>query len=335
MKIYFFEIFGEREEYLKSKLKGNKLKFFKSALKKSHLSKIKDCEVLCTFVESKIDSKIIEKLPKLKVIVTMSTGFDHIDIETCKKLKIKVLNIPTYGENTVAEHAFALVLALSRKIYPSIKRTHEEKRFNTDTSLEGFDISGKTIGIVGVGNIGSHVVRMANGFNMKILGCSRSPRKELSKKFGLKLVSLKKLLKESDIVTLHIPYSKENHHLINSKNISLMKKGAILINTARGGLVDTSALILALKSRHLRGVGLDVLENECDIKEENELLTKEFKKKCDMEMILEKHHLMNLDNVLITPHNAFNSKEAIIRILDSTIKNIKSYKRNKLINRVC
>ncbi len=145
---------------------------------------------------------------------------------------------------------------------------------------------------------------------------------------------MENLLSKSDIITLHAPYNKATHHLINSENINLVKKGAYLVNTARGGLIQTDALLEALSNGTLAGVGLDVLEEECFIKEEAQLLSKEFPKTCDLKTVLQNHILLQQKNVIITPHNAFNSEEALIRILDMTILNIQSFIKNKPINKL-
>ena len=332
MKIAFFELEDWEEKEAKKTFKSHKLSFFNKSLTKEDLKSIKDTEILVVFIYSKINKSIIDNLPKLKYIVTMSTGYDHIDINYCKKKNISISNIPSYGENTVAEHTFALILALSRKLYPSIQRTHEKHSFETDNTLRGFDLKGKTLGIIGCGNIGKHVARISIGFEMNTLVFDRHPDKKLANKIGFKNTSLNELLKKSDILTLHIPYTKQTHHLINKKTIQKMKNNAIIINTSRGGIIDTHALIKALESKKISGAGLDVIEEECEIKEEREILKEKFKSSCDLRTILENHILMKMDNVIITPHNAFNSHEALQRILSTTFNNIKSFISNKPLN---
>lgn len=325
MKIAFFEICDWEKDYLKENLKGNELLFFKEKLDKKLLKRISDVDVVSVFIYSSVDKSILKSLENLKAIVTRSTGFNHIDINECKKQNIKVYNVPDYGQNTVAEHTFALLLALSRKIHKSYEKTSRGD-FSLD-GLTGFDLKGKTIGIIGLGSIGRHVFRMSKGFEMKTLGYDVKKNKELEKK-GLKFVSLNKLFKESDIITLHCPLTKKTKHIINNKSIKYMKKGVYIINTARGGLIDTNALIKALANGKIGGAGLDVLEEEKVIKEEIQLLSKGFSKE-SMENLLENHILLTFDNVIISPHNAFNSKEALDRILDITIKNIKSINKKQ------
>jgi D-lactate dehydrogenase len=178
------------------------------------------------------------------------------------------------------------------------------------------------------------VARIANGFEMKVLGYDVHQDKKLAKKLGFTYTSFEDLLKNSDIVTLHVPYNKNTHHLLNAGNIATMKKGAYLINTSRGGVVETDALVQALNSGNLAGAGLDVLEEEDFLHEEAHLLSKDFSSAHNLKTVLEDHILMEKDNVIITPHNAFNTKEAIERILETTVENIQGFINNKPINLV-
>ncbi len=329
-KIAFFELEDWEKPIIADRLKGHNIKSSSGELNKNNLPKIKDIDVLSIFIYSKITKEILDRLPKLKLIATRSTGYDHIDIVGCKKRNIKIANVPTYGENTVAEHTFALILSLSRKIHKSYERTVRGD-FTLD-GLRGFDLKGKTIGVIGTGNIGRHVLRIAKGFEMNILASDVKQDKKLAKKLGFKYVSLDYLLANSDIITLHVPYMKATHHLINKDNIKKIKKSAMLINTARGGIVETEALVQALDKGILSAAGLDVLEEEFFIKEETQLLSKQFPATCDLKTLLQNHILLKRDNVLITPHNAFNSNEALMRILDTTLANIKAFASKKELN---
>ena len=332
LKITFFEIEPWEIDYLKPKLKGFDLVFFEEKIAPERLKKIPGVDILSPFIYSVIDKKILSSLKSLKFIATRSTGFDHIDLETCKGRNILVSNVPSYGENTVAEHTFALILALSRKIYPSLEKT-KRGDFSLE-NLRGFDLKGKTLAVVGVGNIGRHVIRISKGLEMNVLAFDARKDQKFAQEFGFKYVPLSYLFRNSDIITLHVPYNKSTHHMINLKTLKLLKKGCYLINTARGGVCDTTALLEGLRQGIFAGLGLDVLEEECFIKEERELLTPVFKKTCDLKAVLENHILINQPNVIITPHNAFNSKEALTRILDTTIENIKTFAGNKPINLV-
>ncbi|MDP3766141.1 MAG: NAD(P)-dependent oxidoreductase [Nanoarchaeota archaeon] len=331
-KIAFFELEDWEKGYLAKNLKNCNLKFIDSHLDEKNAAQAKDFDAIGVFIYSIVDKKILESLPNLRLIVTLSTGFDHIDLKECKKRKITVCNVPHYGENTVAEHTFALILNLTRKIHKAYERT--VKGDFTVEGLRGIDLQGKTIGVIGAGGIGRHVIRMAKGFEMKVIAYDKFKSSRLAKKLGFKYVSLDYLLKNSDIITLHTPYSKSTHHMINKKAISKMKKDVLVINTARGAIIDTSALLDGLQSGKIGGAGLDVLEGECFIKEERQLLSRNFMKECDLKTVLQDHLLLKRPNVIVTPHNAFNSWEALHRILDTTILNINSFLRKKPANAV-
>ncbi len=332
MKIAFFEIENWETEYLKNQYKNDEAVFFPEKLSLENIGLVKDCEIISVFTDSRVDEKIISQLPNVKMIATRSTGFDHIDLVQANKQKITVCNVPIYGENTVAEHTFALLLDLSRNIYKSIQSV-KEKGFSVH-GLRGFDLKGKTLGIIGTGHIGKHIARIAKGFEMNVIAFDPFPDKKAAKQLDFKYVSMEELLKNADVITLHVPDNEKTHHLINSGNINLIKKGAYLINTSRGGIIETATLVSALDCGILAGAGLDVLEGECDIKEESQLLSKELPATCDIRTMLQDHMLMERDNVIITPHNAFNSKEALERILETTVENIKAFEKNKPINTV-
>lgn len=332
VKIAFFEIEPWEEEYIRKNLRGHSLKFFREHLDEKSINKVKDFDVIAIFIYSKINAKLLAKLKRVKLITTMSTGFEHVDLNSCKKKKITVCNVPSYGENTVAEHTFGLILTISKKLFDSIERTRKGD-FRLE-GLRGFDLKGKTLGILGTGKIGSHVARIAKGFEMEVIAYDVFPNKNLAKDFGFRYVLFNDVLKKSDVITLHTPLTRQTRHMINKKNIGLIKKGAVLINTARGELVETPALLEALNKGIISYAGLDVLEDECSIREEKELLSTHFKKKCDLKTLLAEHVLLQQKNVYITPHNAFNSTEALQRIMDVTIENIKYFLKGNAKNRV-
>jgi len=318
-KIAFFELEGWEKEIIEKNLQGHELILLNEKLSDTIIDKVKDAEIISVFIYSRITSDILEKLPSLKAIVTRSTGYDHIDIEACRKKGIHVYNIPDYGSNTVAEFTFLLILALYRRF-----REILSSEWIDAIRTRGYELQGKTIGVIGTGRIGSRVVKLAHAFGMKILAYDLYPRKELIEKYNVKYVDLETLLRESDIITLHLPLTKETYHLINRQNIKLVKKGAILVNTARGALVETEAIIEALDKGILGGVALDVFEGEHVLKEEIDIVYG--KKQYSIEELkkgLEAHILMKYPNVIITPHIAYNTWEAVHRILDQTIETIK------------
>jgi D-lactate dehydrogenase len=329
-KIAFLETEKWEEDYLKSKLSSFNPIFFENNLNHEILKKIYNFEIVSPFIYSVFDKKTINYFKNLKFIATRSTGFDHINIKECKKKNILVSNVPSYGSNTVAEHTFALLLALVKKIHLSVEKT-KKGDFSLD-NLQTIDLKEKTIGIIGTGNIGQEVARIAKGFKMNILAYDVKPDIKFAKKMGVRYTTFKNLLKNSDIITLHVPYNKKTHHLISIKSLKFFKKGCYLINTSRGGVCDTTALLQGLKSKIFAGLGLDVLEEERFIKEERQLISMPFKKTCDVKTVLENHILINRPEVIVTPHNAFNSKEALIEILETTYKNIISFIKGKPIN---
>lgn len=323
-KIYFFEV-EEWEKPVIQKVFPDAI-LISETLTLENVSHYVDAEIISPFIYSKLTKDVLGKLPNLTYITTRSTGFDHIDLSYCKEKEIPVSNVPAYGVHTVAEHAFALMLALSRKIVQAVERTRKGNFSIQD--LEGFDLNGKTLGVIGAGKIGTTVIHIALCLGMDVLAYTRHPQPSndphVTYSSDLDLV-----LGKSDIVTLHLPLTPETKHFINSETMKKMKKGAYLINTARGDLVETQCLLEALESGQLAGAGLDVLEGEMDIKEERELLASEFLKTGDMKIELLNHILMQKENVLITPHNAFHTKEAVQEILDVTFQNIHSFKEGK------
>lgn len=331
MKIAFFELEGWEKKFIENQLKGNEVYFFNSKIDENFLPQQNDFEIISVFVDSRINEKVLNNLPNLKCIATRSTGFDHIDVLECQKRNIQVLYVPGYGDNTVAEFAFGLILNLTRKIYQAIDQIKETENFDLK-NLRGIDLKGKTIGIIGTGRIGKEMIKIANGFGMNILAYDLYPDNDFAAKMNYKYVSLEELLANSDIISIHCPYTSQTHHLINKENILKIKKGAYLINTARGAIVETDALILALEQKIIAGAGLDVLEEEGETKDELFALSSKYLKTQDLKTMLENHILMKMPNVLITPHNAFNSQEALQRILNTTLENILSFIKGELKN---
>ena len=318
MVISFFEVTNiERKEFDKVFNTHNKAKFFEEPIQNVDIKEYENSDVICVFVHSKVSKDIIDMCPNLKMIATRSTGTDHIDMMHANDKGIKIMNVPLYGENTVAEHTFALILSLSRKINESYIST-TSGNFSTD-GLMGFDLREKTIGIIGGGRIGLHVARMARSFGMHVRVYDIKQDDFLAEIINFKYVSLNELLEESDIVTLHVPSNKYTHHMMNSKTLDKMKHGSILINTARGDLVNTKDLIKHLEQGKIYGAGLDVLEGE-DLMIEENIFNSPIENAS--KVIENNKKLTELPNVVITPHNAFNSIEAVQRIIAKTIANI-------------
>ena len=330
MHIAFFETTDKEKAYIREKLANHEISFFKEALSEKNAPEAMECDIISVFIYSSITVSILEKCPNLRAILTRSTGFDHIDLTACNERGIVVENVPFYGENTVAEHTFSLILALSRNVHKSYARG-----LKGDFSIEGlmgFDLKDKTIGVIGTGHIGLHVIRIAKGFGMHVLAFDTQKNVFLSEVLHYTYVPLEDVLAASDIVTLHVPYNEHTHHLINRENIRKIKKGALLINTARGGVIENEALVEALDTGILSGAGLDVLEGEDAIKDDKQCLQNDCQ--TDAKKDDRNQNLLNRDNVVYTPHIGFYSKEAINRILDTTLENIERFAAGKKNNQV-
>jgi len=280
-----------------------------------------EAEVISVFVTSNVAREVIEAMPRLKLIACRSTGFNNIDFEAAKEHGVTVVNVPTYGEETVAEYVFTLLLGLERKL-PAV--LDNEKAQLPSEKLIGHDLQGKTFGVIGTGHIGQKALKIANGFSMNTIAYDAFPKEELQDEFHFKYVSLDELLEQADIISIHTPYLPSTKHIMNHDSLSKMKQGAILVNTARGELVDTKALIEQLDSGHLGGAAIDVVEGEALLNEHEEtaLLRSNVLPEDLLRHSVEISVLEKMPNVIISPHNAFNTVEAIERINQTTAKNI-------------
>lgn len=331
MKIIYFYNEDWEMEYVKERVPGHEFVFFKGSTIDHPEATDADAEILCVFVNSPVKKSELDRFPNLKHIAARSTGFDHIDSALAKSKGISISYVPAYGENTVAEFAMALLLTVSRKMHECIQKVQEEGLFS-QAGLRGFDLKGKTIGILGTGRIGVHMIRMAKGFGMNIIAFDAFPKAGLDTELGFTYKSFDEVLAESDIISVHLPYMKETHHIINMESVKKIKKGCVLINTARGGLIETEALVYGLREGILLGVGLDVLEEEALIEDEGRLLFAEHPDTTSMRTVLLDHYLIEHPRAIIAPHNAFNTDEAIRRILDMATANMKSFTEGVTVN---
>jgi D-lactate dehydrogenase len=322
-KAVFFEMEEWGIDYLKRRDLIDRVDMFREPLHERSIALAPDAEIISVFIYSEVTREVIDAMPNLRMIATRSTGYDHIDMNACAERGIIVSNVPRYGENTVAEHAFGLILALSRKIYQAVLKT-SRMDFST-TGLRGFDLKGKTLGVVGAGAIGMHVIRIGKGFGMDVLAYDTKEQQLLAEVLGYRYVSLEELLSKSDVISLHVPLLPSTYHLINDDTIKFIKRGAILINTARGAIIDTGALVTALNEGIIAGVGLDVLEGEETIKEEAQLLAETIPVE-KLRTMVQNYALLHRDNVIITPHIGFYSIEAEERIMDTTVSNIRAFR---------
>jgi D-lactate dehydrogenase len=258
----------------------------------------------------KVTAQVLDACPKLKMIVTRSAGYDHIDLEAARARGVVVCNVPDYGAHMIAEHAFGLMLAVARNICRGHERYRKLHSFD-DTGLGGVELYGKTLGVIGTGRIGRHSIRIGTGFGMRVLAFDVVPDEALAVELGFHYQPLDDVLANADFVTLHVPLIEDTRHLIGAEALAATKHGAILVNTSRGGVVDTQALKDALASGRLRGAGLDVLEDERTI-----------------------YHDFGQANVVVTPHLGWYTKEARDRILQTSLENVRAWMAGDPAHRV-
>jgi len=272
-------------------------------------------------------------MPKLKLIACRSTGFNNVDFDAAQEHGIKVANVPTYGEETVAEYAFTMLLALTRKLQEVMAAEHEQ--WSPD-ELTGRDLQGKTFGVIGTGHIGQKALKIADGFSMNTIAFDAFPKEELQEKYNFRYVELDELIKQSDVISLHVPLLPQTRHILDRERLAQMKQGAILINTARGELVETEALIELLDSGHLGGAGVDVIEGEelLNHDEEMAILMGRTNTRGTMKHSVQLSVLKEMRNVIISPHNAYNTVEAIRRINNTSAQNIIEFFKGNPSNQV-
>ncbi len=324
MKIAIFGTqFYEREYFKKYNIENkHELVFFEENLNSETIYLAKSFEAVCVFVTDKIDRNCIEKLAKLdiKVIVLRSAGFNNVDIESAKANNIKVLRVPAYSPQAVAEHAVALILTLNRKTNKSYNQVRENN-FSLE-NLMGFNLYGKIIGVVGIGKIGRAFCTIMLGFGCKVIAYDIKENEQM-KRSGVHFKTFNELLSESDIISIHCPLTEKTNHLFNKKTFDKIKKSTMIINTSRGGIIKTEDAIDALKSGKIGYLGIDVYENEGD------LFFKDRSQTIIQDDVFER--LLSFHNVLITPHQAFYTHEAVIEIAKITIKNFNDFAENRVL----
>lgn len=332
MKITFFEFENQHQPLFDCLTHEHELVFTSAALNSNTVERHTDTHVIATLNESVLSEAILSQLPALRLIISRTTGFDHIALDYCRQRNITVTYVPHYGQHTVAEHTFSLLLTLSHQLTAELARPRRGDF--SPKGARGFDLFGKTMGIIGVGNIGRNTLRIARGFNMPVLGHDIAPDMELAKKFAFEYVSKEQLLAESDIITLHLPGDESTFNFISASEFKRMKPGAILINTARGSIVDIMALADALLSGTLGGACLDVLPHETILRNRDALHQALLDSSPLTRELLTIRSLLDLPNVVMTPHTAYNTKEAVERILTTTRENIEGFLSGSPINTV-
>lgn len=291
----------------------HEMRFFEPHLTEETVSLAHGFDAVCVFVNDTVNASVLEALAKagVRLVALRCAGFNNVDVPVATRLGIGVVRVPAYSPYATAEHAVALMLSLNRKTHRAFNRVREGN-FSLD-GLLGFDMHGRTLGVIGTGKIGAIVARIMTGFGCRVL-CFDPYKNPECEKIGAAYTSLDELLASSDIVTLHCPLTAENHHLINAETLTRMRDGVMLINTSRGGLIDTVAVIDALKSGKVGYLGLDVYEEEADI----------FYEDLSATIIPDDvfSRLQTFPNVLITGHQAFFTRNALENIGATTIENL-------------
>lgn len=320
MKIAFFSTQSYDRAFF-DKINENfkqEITYFSVALNQETWAIAEGFPAICVFVNDQVNVNIIEKLASkgLKYIALRCAGFNNVDLQTAQKFGIKVVRVPAYSPYAVAEHTVALILSLNRKIHKAFNRVREGN-FSLE-KLTGFDLFGKTVGVIGTGKIGAAFCRIMLGFGTQVLAYDKFENEEL-KTQGVKYVHQDDLFQNADIISLHCPLTPETMHLIDSQTISKMKKGVMLINTSRGKLIDTKAVIEALKTGQIAYLGLDVYEQE------ETLFFKDLSETVIQDDTIAR--LMSFPNVLITAHQAFFTENALTQIAQTTLQNLNNLEK--------
>ena len=296
------------------------LDYFETHLGPHILNVIDHSDAVCAFVNDTLNAEVLESLSKkgVKYIALRCAGFNNVDLEAAKRLGMRVCRVPAYSPEAVAEHAMAMILTLNRKTHKAYNRVREQN-FSLN-GLMGFNLYQKTIGVIGTGNIGTAFAKIAKGFGAQVLAYDITENQELTD-LGIDYVSLDTLLSESDIISLHCPLMDSTHHLINKESITKMKENVMIINTSRGGLIDTKAVVDGLKSKHIAYLGIDVYEQE------EKLFFRDLSQTIIEDDTIQR--LMSFPNVLVTAHQAFFTEEALHQIATSTLSSLSHFEKNE------
>jgi D-lactate dehydrogenase len=307
-----------------------------------------EAEVISLFIDSPVTEAFLAAHPHLRLVATRSTTADHIDLAACGRHGVTVTSVPSYGDHTVAEHTFALLLAIARKLRPALESSR--KTFSYD-ALRGFQLRGKTIGVIGTGRIGRHVLGLAHAFGMRPLAYDTAPQPDLATEERFEYVSMDRLLADSHVISLHAALTPESYHLLNRDTFAKCRRGVVIINTARGGLIDTTALLEALDEGIVSGVGLDVLEDERVMRGQcsgiisrqiiahlhgrfkpTEPRAQDPQRIRELSELVHNEALLAHPQVVFTPHIGFNSVEALERIHCITVENIRAFLVGQPVN---
>ncbi len=325
MKVAFFNTKPYEQKSFEAQLKDSdhEFTFFEAKLDKETAKLAEGHDAVCSFVNDYLTPLVLKRLKNYGIenIALRCAGFNQVNLQTAKELGIRVCRVPAYSPEAVAEHAMALILALSRKTHKAFNRVRENN-FSL-VGLTGFNLHGKTVGVIGTGGIGRAFIRLAQGFGCKVLAYDLYPNSDLEAT-GVKYQPLQEVLDQSDIVSLHCPLTPETHHLINKQSLSTMKDGVTIINTSRGGLINTKDAIMGLKQKKIGFLGIDVYEQEENI----------FFQNLSEEILLDEQiaRLMSFPNVIITGHQAFLTQEALAEITRVTLFNLDQMEKGGVLD---
>jgi D-lactate dehydrogenase len=324
MNIVMFETEAWEKDACQRLAPDHQIRCVSAPLSFANARQFADAEAISTGVNSKLSAETLKPLVKLRLIATRSTGYDHIDMAACHAQGVSVANVPDYGDPTVAEYAFALLLGFSRKIPEAVNRARRGDF--SQAGLRGFDLHGKVMGVVGVGSIGQRVAQIAKGFGMTVVGFDARPDKGLEAKLAMRFVTLDELLRTSDVVSLHVPGGAGTRGLISAEALAKMKPSAVLVNTARGDVIDAGALIQALSDNRIAGAALDVFSQESWLRDETEIFRPGANPAAaGLRGLAADHALLAAPNVLASAHIAYDTQEAVVRMLESTLDNIVAF----------
>ena len=335
-KIAFFDAKPYDQQFFDAANQGNQadeadqtfeIKYFNTRLNADSVSLAQGFDAVCAFVNDSLSAEVIRSLKEMGVgiVALRSAGYNNVDLEAAYQ-NVHMVRVPAYSPYSVAEHAAAMMLSLNRKTHRAYYRTRDNN-FSINGFL-GFDMNGKTAGIIGTGRIGLTLVGILRGFGMQVIAYDARPKSGVEEQYGFTYVSLDELYSEADIISLHCPLTPETHHIINAESIKKMKREVMIINTSRGQLVDTGALLNALREQRIGSAGLDVYEEEDDY----------FFEDLSNETIEDDKlaRLLTFPNVLVTSHQAFFTKEALTNIARTTIDNLRAYfNEEPLENEIC
>lgn len=316
MRIVFDELLASEKAIIERELSEHSLTFLDAKITDTTVLP-NDTAVLSVFVGSKVTREHIQALPELRGIAARSMGLDHIDTVAAKERSIPVMSVAGYGTNTVAEFALALMLALSRKAFPAYQKLRDARIVDVVAS-EGFDLCGKTLAVIGTGKIGKNLARYGKALGMTVLLYDVSEDAAFANEIQSTYVPLDTCITRADVLSIHVPLLESTAHLFNAEHLAQCKQGAVIINTSRGGVIDTIALKSALESGHIGGAGLDVFEGE------HELFGTHTGDTPQSEEARAAAALLTMPNVIMTPHVAYNTKEAKAKILETSIANIRT-----------